>query len=100
MGAATHDEQPTLQSKSAFVGECPDVVIKINGCSIPFVMDTGSQVTLLSRSLFRKYFEGTGVTSADNIPWLTLRAANGLEIPFVGYVLVDCTVVFVFLEKV
>ncbi|KAK1896832.1 Pol polyprotein [Dissostichus eleginoides] len=64
----------------------------MNGCPIPFVLDTGSQVTLLSRSLFRKCLEGTNVTSADEVSWLTLCAANGLEIPYVGYALVDCMV--------
>lgn len=83
---------PTSQPKSALVGECPDVVIQINGCSIPFILDTGSQVTLLSQSLFRRLLEGTRITNADSTPWLTLRAANGLEIPYLGYALVDCVV--------
>ena len=92
MGAVTQDKEPTSQPKPALVGECLDVIVKINGCSIPFVLDTGSQVTLLSRSLFRKHLEGTGVTNAADTPWLALRAANGLEIPYVGYALVDCMV--------
>lgn len=32
------------------------------------VVETGTQVTLLCRSLFAKYLEGTGVTRADEIP--------------------------------
>jgi len=68
------------------------VIIKINKCPVPFVLDTGSQVTLLSQSLFRKHLGGTGVTEAAETPWLVLRAANGLEIPYVGYALVDCMV--------
>lgn len=32
------------------------------------------------------------MTRADDAPWLTLHAANGLEIPLVGYTLVNCTV--------
>ncbi|KAL7406248.1 hypothetical protein ABVT39_016389 [Epinephelus coioides] len=92
VGAVTQEKEPTAQPKSALVGECPDVIVKMNGCSIPFVHDTGSQVTLLSQSLFRRYLEGTGVTSADDVPWLNLRAANGLTIPCVGYALIDCMV--------
>ncbi|KAF7198698.1 transcript variant X2, partial [Nothobranchius furzeri] len=30
-----------------------------NGHSIPFILDTGSQVTMLSKSMFTKYLEGT-----------------------------------------
>lgn len=32
------------------------------------------------------------MTEAAQTPWLTLRAANGLKIPYVGYALVDCMV--------
>ncbi|KAK7944632.1 hypothetical protein WMY93_000360 [Mugilogobius chulae] len=46
----------------------------------------GSQVTLLSQSLFEKHLGGTGVTGADWVPWLNLRAANGLNIPYIGMV--------------
>lgn len=57
------------QSKSALDGECPDVE-KMNGCPITFVINTGSQVTLSSRSLFEKYMKGTDVTSPDKMPGL------------------------------
>lgn len=56
------------------------------------MLDTGFQVTLWSRSLFLRYLGGTGVNSADEVPWLTLHAANGLKIPYTGYALVDCMV--------
>lgn len=59
---------------------------------MPFVLGTGSQVTLLSQRLFKKYLEGTGLTNVDEAHWLTLCVANGLKIPYVGYVLVDCMV--------
>lgn len=81
-----------VQQKSALIGECPYVNVKMNGQCIPFVLDTGSQVTLLSQKLFKKYLENTCLTSVGETPWLTLRAANGLKIPYVGYVLVDCMV--------
>uniref|UniRef100_A0A1A8L5P6 Gypsy retrotransposon integrase-like protein 1 n=1 Tax=Nothobranchius pienaari TaxID=704102 RepID=A0A1A8L5P6_9TELE len=64
----------------------------MNGRSIPFILDTGSQVTMLSKSMFTKYLEGTSMTSPGHLPWLTLRAANGLKIPYIGYALVDCQV--------
>lgn len=64
----------------------------MNERSIPFVLDSGSQVTLLSRSLFAKHLEGAGMTTANKVPWLTLRAANGLKIPYLGYAPVNCKV--------
>lgn len=84
--------EPETEAKSTFVGECPDVLIKINNQTIPFVLDTGSQVTLMSQSLFKKHLEGTGVADANTVPWLTLRAANGLKIPYTGYAIIDCVV--------
>lgn len=56
------------------------------------MLDTGSQVSLLIQSLFKRHPEGTGVTRADNVRWLTLCAANGLKIPYIGYAMVDCMV--------
>uniref|UniRef100_A0AAV2K9S7 Uncharacterized protein n=1 Tax=Knipowitschia caucasica TaxID=637954 RepID=A0AAV2K9S7_KNICA len=50
----------------------------------------GSQVSMMSLSLFKKHMEGTQVQSADEVSWLTLRAANGLQIPYIGYVTVNC----------
>lgn len=64
----------------------------MNGCSVPFVLDTGSQVTLLNQSLFAMCLGGTSVTGADTVPWLILHAANGLKILYTGYALVDCLV--------
>jgi len=92
VGAVGQDEGPTSQKKAALIGECPDVVIKMNEIAVPFVLDTGSQVTLLSQSLFKKYLGSTCLTNIGETPWLTLRAANGLKIPYVGYALVDCRV--------
>lgn len=99
VGAVAQEEGPTTQQaaqqKSALVGECLDVVVEMNERSIPFVLDSGSQVTLLGRSLFAKHLEGAGMTAANKLPWLTLRAANGLKIPYLGYALVNCKVVHV-----
>ncbi|XP_023816073.1 uncharacterized protein LOC111948248 [Oryzias latipes] len=104
VGAVTLEQEPRsqaasmpeasvqLEHRSALIGECPNVLLKINHQPIPFILDTGSQVTMLSQSLFDKHLKGTGVTSADTLPWLTLRAANGLKIPYRGYTIVDCVV--------
>ncbi|XP_028301871.1 uncharacterized protein LOC114462925 [Gouania willdenowi] len=92
VGAVVQEVGPMSQNKSALIGECPDVVVKMNEIAVPFVLDTGSQVTLLSKSLFEKYLQGTSLTNVGEISWLNLRAANGLKIPYIGYTLVDCRV--------
>lgn len=51
-------------------------------------MDTGSQVTLFSESLSRELFDARQLQGMET-PWLTLRGANGLDIPYVGYLVTD-----------
>ncbi|KAK7913015.1 hypothetical protein WMY93_013226 [Mugilogobius chulae] len=46
----------------------------------------------MSQTLFRKYMGEMELTSVTEVPWLTLRAANGLQIPYIGYALVNCVV--------
>ena len=93
VGAVSQVKVPVSQSKHDLIEDCPDVVVKVNGCPIPFLLDTGSQVTLMSKSLFTKFLEGTvQPNNTDSISWLRLYAANGLEIPYVGYAMVDCMV--------
>ena len=48
------------------------------------LLDTGSQVTTLSESFFNQNLRDTLHLNASST-WLTLTAANGLEIPKLGY---------------
>ncbi|KAL1276908.1 hypothetical protein QQF64_023581 [Cirrhinus molitorella] len=59
-----------------------------NGCG-ECLVDTGSQVTIFTESLCRELFQNKTVGEVGDVPWLTLRAANGLDIPHVGYILAD-----------
>lgn len=43
-------------TKSQLVGECPYVEVEANGKMISCVLDTGSQVTLVSKAFFYKTF--------------------------------------------
>lgn len=59
----------------------------MGGKHIPCVLDSGSQVTLIKYSVFQEQFGDRLVRG--QIPWLTLKAANGLLIPYIGYALFD-----------
>lgn len=59
---------------------------------MPCVLDTGSQVTLFSQSFFQRHFGCEKLRGAEDLQWLTLNAANGLRIPFVGYAVLDFNV--------
>lgn len=80
---------PTSSLRPALIGECPGVEVDINGQLISCLLDTGSQVTLMSHSLFRQRLGEVGLESGDEPRWLTLKAANGLQIPYIGYALLD-----------
>ncbi|KAF4116543.1 hypothetical protein G5714_004032 [Onychostoma macrolepis] len=66
--------------RDGLVGRCHLVEIKVNGVSVRCLVDTGSQVTLFSESLSKDLFDAHHLPGAE-VPWLTLRGANGLNIP-------------------
>ena len=82
----TQTESPL---KPALIGQCPEVEVTVRGKNIPCILDTGSQVTLFSQSLFQKYVQQEPIHEAGEIPWLTLKAANGLKLPYIGYAILD-----------
>lgn len=71
-----------------WVGRCPTVEVQVNGVKLNCLVDTGSQVTLFSESLALELFADHRLhrTEASR---LTLRGANGLDIPYTGYIVVD-----------
>lgn len=71
------------------VGQCPIVEVLVQGRIVPCIIDTGSQVTLFSQSLFQRHFSDDCIEDPSRISWLALRAANGLQIPYVGYAVLD-----------
>lgn len=79
--------EPAL--REALVGESPEIQVLAAGRPVPCIVDTGSQVTLFSLTVFERYVKGVAMRGAMEVPWLTLRAVNGLNIPYVGYAVMD-----------
>ncbi|KAJ8008775.1 hypothetical protein DPEC_G00081920 [Dallia pectoralis] len=67
------------------VGTCPVVEIKISGVVVSCLLDTGSQVSTLSERFFRQCLGGEDADMLSTSGWLKLTAANGLDIPYMGY---------------
>ena len=59
---------------------------------VPCLLDTGSMVTTITETFFKQYFQSQGVEQLQQCKWLQLKAANGLDIPYVGYVELDVNV--------
>ena len=71
------------------VGNCPVLCVHMGGVAVPCLIDTGSMVTTITESFFMKHF--THLQRKD-CKWLGLKAANGLDIPYIGYLELDVVV--------
>lgn len=70
------------------VGPSPMLKAVIDGLEFDCLWDTGSQVSIMTESLYKDCFaEDKNLIHEDQ--FVRLVAANGLEIPYVGYVVVD-----------
>ena len=71
------------------VGSCPVTTVKLGGVQVRCLLDSGSQVSTITESFFNQHFRPRGSNLLDINKWLTLTAANGLEIPYIGYLELD-----------
>ena len=76
----------SLVNKS--VGHSPIVQIKIADIIIPCILDTGSMISTISETFFYKALQSKFDLHPDQ-GWLRLRAANELDISYVGYIETD-----------
>lgn len=63
----------------------------MGGVNVLCLLDTGSMVSTITESFFRQHFEPWGQDRLQQCQWLQLRAANGLAIPYLGYLELDVT---------
>ena len=63
--------------------------VTIGGVQVPCLIDTGSMVSTVTETFFQKHLAPRGPNSLKSCNWLQLRAANGLAIPYVGYMELD-----------
>lgn len=61
----------------------------MGGVWVPCLVDTGSMVSTITESFFLQHFEPWGLDKLQSCNWLRLSAANGLAIPYVGYLELD-----------
>jgi hypothetical protein len=70
---------------SRAVGDCPELNVSIEGHVIRCLVDTGSQVTTITQSFYEHLLKSKP-TLHDTTNWMTVRGANQLEVPYVGYI--------------
>ncbi|KAI2653682.1 Retrovirus-related Pol polyprotein [Labeo rohita] len=76
-------------SMSRLMSGCPQLVVSIGGVSVACLIDTGSMVSTITESCFLENFKPWGRERLKLCQWLQLRAANGLAIPYIGYMELD-----------
>ncbi|KAK3700941.1 hypothetical protein QZH41_005652 [Actinostola sp. cb2023] len=76
----TQKEPDTQDIYERAVGKCPAVVVEMGGVQVNCLLDSGSEVSTITESFFKKHFQGKDLLCTSG--WLTLTAANGLDIPY------------------
>ncbi|KAL1257998.1 hypothetical protein QQF64_011242 [Cirrhinus molitorella] len=74
---------------SHLVSSCPHLVVLMGGIPVSCLVFTGSMVSTITETCFRQHFEPWGQDRLRSCQWLQLRAANGLSIPYIGYIELD-----------
>ncbi|XP_049331323.1 retrovirus-related Pol polyprotein from transposon opus [Astyanax mexicanus] len=64
----------------------------MGGVVMSCLLDTGSMVTTITEEAFREHFQDRGGGALKACHWLQLKAANGLDIPYLGYLELDIEV--------
>jgi hypothetical protein len=67
------------------VGDCPEMDVSMEGHVIRCLVDTGSQVTTITESFYKQLSKSKPTLQVTNA-WMTVRGANQLEVPYVGYI--------------
>lgn len=66
--------------KNGAFGDCLTIEVRIAGVKTDCLLDTGSEVSTITESHFRKHF-GEQELKLSSAHWVKLTAANGLDIP-------------------
>ena len=85
------DTLPSEELIRKTVGTRPFELITINGVPGQALVDSGSQVSAVSETFFKRELAPAGVELLD-IDWLEASAVNGLSIPYLGLIIADVTV--------
>ena len=77
---------------SRLIGRCPVVKVIMGEVVVPSLLDTGSMVTTVTQAFFEQHLKPQTNEQLKSCNWLHLTAANGLDIPYLGYVELDVEV--------
>ena len=90
---ATNQEADVKISTGKFldkaIGVCPETEVGIDNVKFKCLLDSGAEVSTMTESFFRNNLNEELTDVSD---YLKITAANGLQIPFVGYMETNITI--------
>lgn len=81
-----------IEHMAPLLSPCPHVTISMGGVLVSCLLDTGSMVSTVTESFYLQNFEPWGLEKLHSCHGLQLKAANGLDIPYIGYLELDVEV--------
>ncbi|KAL1264143.1 hypothetical protein QQF64_004498 [Cirrhinus molitorella] len=75
-----------MSATGKLMSSCPYVEVVMGGVKVSCLLDTGSMVSTVTESFFLQHLKTDRLQACC---WLHLRAANGLAIPYLGYLELD-----------
>ena len=85
-----HTVEGAIPDLHNVIGECPTEEIIVKGRRLAALVDTGSQVTLMTQAAFRSLQHSVPLQSLAG--WLNITAANGSDVPYDGVFWADVEV--------
>ena len=98
MKGGGHPDKGSASSYKLVGGQLVGQVM-IGGKEVSCLMDTGSMVSIISEDFFFKEIQPNGGLLQKPLEWLKPRAANGLKLPYIGYVELDVEMIGTALPK-
>ena len=86
-----NDIEPSNFLKEAIAGK-PITHVKFGNCETLALVDTGSQVSMISQKFFEEHMKPYMDKLYPDRGLFTLTRANGLEVPNLGFLVVDVTI--------
>ena len=81
------------------VGHAPTLEVNLGGIAVLCLVDTDNHVTTVTVSFFKEHLKTLASNVMDPHSWLTVRVANGIEVPYASYVEMDMEVCGVVVSK-
>ena len=67
------------------ISKAPIIEASVGGVTTRFLVNTGSQVSTITETFYHTHLAQNKNHLQNPKNWLTIRAANGLTVPYVGY---------------